>query len=380
MAALNTTSTGPAAIIRQHFDAKFMDRLERDAIVADLLESRTIPTNSGDVVQFHRMQALALQTVGLSANDAAGQAWGNAHPSIHATAGQLKATAFVIDNVPAQLQIIGNDTQITELALLTMEPNPIPELSDVFMYNGLGTMEQKCYNLMISGQHASNPNGDSQTSTVPSVTYNGASVSVTTIWGDGSATLTEATLDADNPNHRAAAESLNVATFRLRNNAVPVHPRFGLYAALVSPGTGADLRLDGTFQEIALKGTNRGENKFERALIGDIFGCRVMETPYASYALGSSGTIDATNDQIHRSVVFGLGYACKISHKTGPGRPKFNLIMPSPSAADPYGNVAFLTWKAYFAGTVLNPLAGVIWKTATTNTARNQSGDQGQWG
>lgn len=367
MAALVTSSTGPAAIIRQHFDVKFLDRLERDAIVLDLLDQRTIPANSGHTVQFHRIQALPLQTAAIT------QSMGSAHAAIYTTGGQLKGDAFVVDSVPAALELVGNDLQISELAIITMEPNPIPELSDVFMYNGVATLEQRCINLMV----CSSANGASNTATAPSINYNGASVSTPTVWGDGSATLTEATLNADTPSHRLAAESFNVATFGLRSNSVPVHPKFGLYAGLISNGQAADLRMDGTFQEIALKGTMRGENKFERALVGDVFGCRVLETPYV--ATRFPGTIDATNDEIHRGIVFGAQYAAKVSHKTGVGRPRFSLIMPSPSSADPYGNIGFLTWKAYFAGTVLNPVAGRLLKSATTNLSSTTGGDQAEW-
>ena len=375
MAAQVTASAGPAAIIRQHFDTKFLQRLEMEDIVSPLLEQKIIPANSGDIVQFHRLQALALKTHALSGTlnaSGAGQAWGNAHPSIHATAGQLRGTAFVVDSVPAQLELIGDDMQISELAILTMEPNPIPELTDVFMYNGVATFAQRNLNLMVS----SYANGASNTSTVPSINYNGGSVSVGVVWGDGSATLTEATLDADSPTHRLAAESFNISTYYLRANKVPVLSQFGLYGSFVSNGQAADLRMDGTFQEIALKGTMRGENKFERALVGDLFGCRVMETPFV---YGAAGTIDATNDEIHRGVVFGQGYAAKVSHKTGVGRPRFSLLMPSPSPADPYGNVAFLVWKAYAAGTVINPVAGRILKSATTNLRSTTGGDAGSW-
>ena len=367
MAALVTTSTGPAAQIRQHFDAQFMDRLEREAIVIDLLEQRTIPANSGHTVQFHRIQALPLQTAAIT------QSMGSAHSAIHTTGGTLKGDAYVVDSVPAALELIGNDLQLSELVILTAEPNPVPELADVFMYQGVATMEQKSLNLMV----CSSANGSSNTATAPSINYNGNSVSTGVVWGDGSATLTEATLDADVPNHRLAAESFNVATFNLRANYVPVHSQFGLYAGLVSCGQAADLRMDGTFQEIALKGTMRGENKFERALVGDLFGCRVLECPYVGTRF--PGTIDATNDEIHRGIVFGRGYAYKVNHKTGVGRPKFNFLPPSVSAGDAYGNIGFLVWKAYFAGTVVNPLAGRILKTATTNLTSQTGGDNAEW-
>ena len=367
MAALVTTSAGPAAQIRQHFEAQFMERLERDGLVMDLLEQRVIPANSGHTVQFHRIQALPFQTTAIT------QSMGSAHAAIYTTGGQLKGDAYVVDSVPAALELIGNDLQLSELVILTAEPNPVPELADVFMYNGVGTIEQKCVNLMV----CSSTNGASNTATAPSISYNGSSVSTGTVWGDGSATLTEVTLDADIPTHRLAAESFNVATFNLRANSVPVKRQFGLYAALISPGQAADLRMDGTFQEIALKGTMRGENKFERALVGDLFGCRVMESPYISTRF--PGTIDATNDEIHRGIVFGQGYAYKVSHKTGVGRPKFTFLPPSVSSGDAYGNIGFLVWKAYFAGTVVNPIAGRLLKTATTNLGSQTGGEQAEW-
>lgn len=344
-----------------------MERLERDGLVMDLLEQRVIPANSGHTVQFHRIQALPFQTAAIT------QSMGSAHSAIFTTGGQLKGDAYAVDSVPAALELIGNDLQLSELVILTAEPNPVPELADVFMYNGVGTIEQKCINLMV----CSSGNGSSNTATVPSINYNGSSVSTGVVWGDGSATLTEATLDADISHHRLAAESFNVATFNLRANSVPVKRQFGLYCGLISNGQAADLRMDGTFQEIALKGYMRGENKFERALVGDIFGCRVMETPYV--ATRFPGTIDATNDEIHRGIVFGQGYCYKVSHKTGVGRPKFTFLPPAVSSGDAYGNIGFLVWKAYFAGTVVNPIAGRILKSATTNLGSQTGGDQSEW-
>jgi len=40
----------------------------------------------------------------------------------------------------------------------------------------------------------------------------------------------------------------------------------------VPPEISGDLRTDATFQDIALKGTQRGEDKFEQAMVGNVFG------------------------------------------------------------------------------------------------------------
>lgn len=208
-------------------------------------------------------------------------------------------------------------------------------------------------------------NGSSNTATVPSISVGGASASVTTIWGDGSATLSEATLDADIPSHRIAAESFNTVEATL-NDQGAMPRRGGLYDALISPQIAGDLRVDGTFQDIALKGTRKGEDKFERASIGEVFNCRVMVSKNVS--VGFPGSIDATNDDIHRCPVVGEGYAARISHARGVGRPQVRFIPPSPSAADVYGNNGFLMWKVYLAVAVLNPFKGVILKVATTRT------------
>lgn len=365
MAANVTTTAGVAAILRNYFEQKFLERLERELIAADLCVQKVIPANSGVTVDFHRIQALPKQTTAIT------QTFGSAHSSV---SGLLKGDTWITDSVSATMELIGNDLQISELAQITAEPNPMPELSDDFLYNGSDTIDQKIINLMV----CSSANGASNTLTVPSINYNGSSVSVTVVWGDGSATLTEATLDADIPTHRIAAESFNTAAYHLRNNRCPKHPKLGnRWAAIISPGQAADLRLDGTFQEIALKGQKMGEEKFESASLGDVFGFTVMESQ--NVAVNFPGTIDATNDEIYRAPCFGRGYAAKISHAKGVGKPRVTWLPPTPTQADPYGNNGYLVWKAYFAGTVINPRCGVILKSASTNGSPSGAGDDANW-
>lgn len=346
-----------------------MKALEKDLIVKDLLTNRVIPANSGLRIAFHRVQNFAKQTSGITQN------MGSAHASINTTGGQLFGRTYSVDAVSATLQLFGNDLQVSELLAMTSEPNPMPEISRRFLYNGVDTLDQLCLNLMV----CSTANGTSNTATVPSIDYGGGSRSVTSVWGDGSTTLTEATLDADNPVHRIAAESFNVCYATLRARGVPFHPKLSgrRYGAIVSPGVAADLRTDATFQDLALKGMKMGESKFEGAAIGDVFGVVVMESPNA--AVNFPGTVDATNDEIVRCPVFGDEYAYTVSHSQGVGRPRVVYIPPTPSAADPYGNNGYLTWKVYFAGTVVNPQNGVILKVATTAATPTIGGEWAEW-
>ena len=358
MASINTGETEAATLLRTHFDTELMERLKKELIFKDLVNDKVVPNNRGKTVAFHRIQGLPLTPVGLSAGIVDGEAFGNAHSSISSTAGSLRGLTYVTDEVTATLNIYGADMSLTELLMLTSEPNPLPELMDIFLVQASATMDQKI------GWGLSGNTTNAASATVPSATYNAASVSVTTVWGDGSATLTEATLDADNPTHLIAAETFNTCRRLLRTYSVPYHNRVpGGYVGVISPGQAGNLRLDGTFQEIALKGFKMGESKFENAEVGKVFGIQVLESPHVSY---SAGTVDATNDEIHRAPVWGNGYFYNVSHAKGIGRPRVNFIAPSPSAADVYGNNGFISWKYYWAGTVVNPLNGVIIKTATT--------------
>lgn len=359
MAANLTSSTNPAQLLRTYFDRQLMDRLEKDLIAKDLVNAKVVPANSGNVIAFHRIQNMPLQTVGIT------QTFGSAHSSV---SGLLKGLTYVVDEVTATLAQFGADMQLSEQLIMTSEPNPIPELTDIFLYNAAATLDQKLLWHMTGVSSAITGSG-----TPGTADYNDATLSVSVVWGDASATLTEATLDADNPTHLISAESFNTCFGRLRRESAPFHPRFpGRYAAIISPGQATNLRLDGTFQEIALKGTNRGENKFESAMVGDVFGCRVLESAHVAAA---AGTVDATNDQIHRAIVFGNGYYYNVSHAQGIGRPKVNFLPPTVSPADPYGNIGILSWKLYWAGAVVNPLCGVILKTATTNVASSTGYD-----
>ena len=374
---MGNITTAPATLFQDHFQDVLDSYLENNLLAGGLFEDVTLPANQGHTVDFHRLVTFAKQTIGLSGGlvPGAGEQFGSAHPLIHATAGQLKNRSYTIDSVSAQLTLVGNDLNLSELSIISSKPNPVPALSRAFLYNASDTLDQMYVNWLV----CNTVDGSTNTGTVPSATIGGASVSVAVTWGDGSATLTEATLDADIPSHRIAAETFNTAEATLR--AGSAKPRSGaLFDALISPQLAGDLRIDGTFQDIALKGQNRGENKFERATIGEVFGCRVMVSENV-IVRGASGTIDAANDTIVRCPVVGAGYAKRISHASGVGRPSVRFIAPSPSAADVYGLNGFLMWKVYKAAVVLQPLAGNIIKCATTRP-RNivQADDSGEWG
>ena len=356
---LITTAGGPEQILRNYWREQLLDILKNNLIAADLMEKQTIPANRGNVIEFHRINSFPKQPA--AQNQLLG--WSNST--------SLKGRSFTVDSVVYGLELITNDLVMSEQAIITAEPNPIPILSDRFLYNAKDTLDQWCINIMVSNT------GNTATGTLPSVTYFGASTSPSVIWGDGSATLTEATLDADNPSHRVAAESFNSAYTTLRSQSALL--RNGRYDALLSPEVCGDLRTDGTFQDIALKGDRRGEDKFEKAMVGDVFGVRVLESE--NVGTGNAGTIDATNDQLYRCPIVGVGYAARINHAKGIGVPRVNYIPPGKTdKSDPYGNVGIMTWKMYLAdGGVLNPLCGVILKVASTRLKSVAQDDDKAW-
>jgi len=357
----STTSGGPNAILRNYWTNQLLGILENNLIAADLCDKQVIPANSGTAIEFHRINSFKKQLTGVS------QALG------YMTIGDLKGRTFTVDSVVYSLGLLTNDLQISEQAIMTAEPNPIPTLTERFLYNAKDSLDQYMINIMVSNT------GSTNSATAPSVTYFGASVSTSTTWGDGSQTLTEATLDADNPSHRIAAETFNTVYTRLRSRSAK--PRSGnVFDCLVAPEIAGDLRTDATFQDIALRGQNRGEDKFEKASIGTVFGVRVMEDE--NVGTGFPGTVDATNDQIYRCPVVGQGYVARISHAKGQGTPSVNFIPPGKAdKADPYGLIGIMTWKMYVAtGGVLNPMAGELIKVASTRTKNvTQDDDSGTW-
>ncbi len=352
MAANVTTTGGPAVLLRSFFQQTLMQGLQKKLLWKDLCTNQVIPANSGKAINFHRIRNFALQPTGITED------FGSAVIS-----GLLKQRTFGIDDVPASMILIGNDLEISEFTLLTTEPNALPDVTKKFLYNGAET-----YDFMVAGAMTGNQaNGTTWSATVPSVTYAGSSLSVSVVWGDGSATLTEATLAASVTSHLIAAESFDKAFYTLQSRGVDFHPKTpGRYAGMISPGQASNLRKDSTFQEIALKGVNSGEDKFEAASIGDVYGVRVMVSALTPFV---AGTIDSTNDQVFRGVVIGDDYCAAVSHAKGVGFPRTTFVPPSPSAGDPYGNMGYLVWKAYCAFQVTNSAAGVILKTASTNKA-----------
>ena len=348
----STLTGGPEGILRNYWKRQLLDILKNELMASDLMDTEVIPSNSGTVVEFHRIDSFHKQVTGVS------QFLG------YASFGDLKGRTFSVDSIVYSLELLTNDLIISEQAMMTAEPNPMPTLTERFLYNAKDTMDQRAINIMVSNV------GNTNSATTPSVSYFGSSVSTSVTWGDGSQTLTEATLDADNPSHRIAAETFNTAYTTLRTQSA--RPRRGgnsgrrEYDCLISPEIAGDLRTDATFQDIALKGTQRGEDKFENAMIGSIFNVRVVEDENVSVQF--PGTIDATNDQIIRCPVVGQGYASRISHAKGIGVPQVNFIPPSKTDKnDPYGLAGIMTWKIYQAnGGVTNPLAGNIIKVVTT--------------
>jgi len=363
MAILQTGSGGPDELLRNYWQNQLMKVLRNDLLAGDLMDKQTIPAYSGRTVEFRRISSFSKQVTGVS------QHLG------YATQGDLKGRTFSIDSVVYSLELITNDLEIEELAAITTEPNAIPDLTEEFFQNAKDTCDQRYINIMV------NNTGNTASATAPSVEYMGASVSVTNIWGDGSQTLTEATLDADNPSHRIAAETFNTASTQLKmQRAKPRMASRAGYDALIPSEIAGDLRTDATFQDIALKGDMRGEDKFERGMIGEVFNVRVTEDQNVS--TGVKGTVDSTNDYIIRCPVVGLKYAAIIDHAKGIGRPRVNFLPPSKADKnDPYGLMGILTWKMYQAtGGIVNPRAGVIIRCATTRAKVTDSyGADGPW-
>ncbi len=359
----STTTGGPEGLLRNYWKRQLEKILENSLMASDLADKQVIPANSGTAIEFHRINSFPKQVTGVS------QFLG------YATFGDLKGRSFTVDSVVYSLALLSNDMILSEQSIMTAEPNPMPTLTERFLYNANDTMDQHMINIMISNL------GNTQTSTTPSVTYFGGSVSTTVTWGDGSATLTEATLDADNPSHRIAAETFNTSYTSLRSRSA--RPRLGggrrAFDCLIAPEVAGDLRTDATFQDIALKGNQRGEDKFERAMTGEVFGIRVIEDENVS--VNFPGTIDSTNDQIIRCPVVGDGYVARISHAKGIGVPQVNFIPPSKADKnDPYGLVGIMTWKMYVAdGGIINPLAGDIIKVATTRAKNTTQDDDQEW-
>lgn len=360
MAVLTHTAGGPEGLLRNYWREQLQGILQNSLMAGDLCEAQVIPMNSGRVIEFHRINSFSKQVTGVSSFLG------------YMTFGGLKGRSWTTDSVVYGIELLTNDLQITELAIMSAEPNPVPTLTDRFMYNAKDTLDQRYINIMVCNS------GSTNTATPPSVSYFGASRSVAVTWGDGSQTLTEATLDADNPSHRIAAETFNSAYTSLKSRSAKPAAGNKYFPCLISPEVAGDLRTDATFQDIALKGFQRGENKFETAALGNCFG--VMPIEDENVSVNFPGTVD-TSDQIVRCPVVGDGYCARVSHAKGKGVPTVNFIPPTAvDKADPYGLVGILTWKVYTGtGGVLNPLAGQIIKVATTRAKSTIQDDDSTW-
>lgn len=360
---MTSTAGGPEGVLRNYWKQQLLGILENELMASDLAEVQVIPANAGNFIEFHRINSFPKQVRGVTEYQG------------YLTNTGMKGQSFTVDSIVYGIELLTNDLRLTEKSIMCGEPNPVPTLTERFLYNVKDTLDQRMINKMV------NNTGNTQSATAPSVSYFGASVSVSNTWGDGSQTLTEATLDADIPSHRIAAETFNTAYTKLRGRSA--RPRRAgnsrAYDCLISPEIAGDLRTDATFQDIALKGNQRGEDKFEMAMIGNVFNIRVVEDE--NVGAGVAGTIDSTNDEIVRCPVVGQGYVARVSHAKGIGTPRVNFIPPNkPDHADPHGLVGIMTWKIYDGiGGIINPLCGEIIRVATTRAKDTTQSDDGTW-
>jgi hypothetical protein len=100
-----TTSTGPAGILRNYWKEQLLDILENELMAADLLDEQVIPANSGNVIEFHRINSFAKQIRGVSE-------WQG-----YLTPGP-KGQSFAVDSIVYGLDLLTNDLEITEKAML----------------------------------------------------------------------------------------------------------------------------------------------------------------------------------------------------------------------------------------------------------------------
>src|SRR3990167_2499680 len=158
MAVLTATTGGPQGLLRNYWKQQLEDYLKNELLAGDLMEQQVIPANSGRVIEFRRINSFSKQMTGISFFLG------------YATFGGLKGRSFNVDSVVYNLDLIGNDLQLEERAIICGEPNPIPALTERFLYNAKDTLDQYLINIMV------NNDGNTTSATAPSVTYFGASV------------------------------------------------------------------------------------------------------------------------------------------------------------------------------------------------------------
>src|SRR3990167_10529375 len=129
MAVLISTTGGPQGLLRNYWTQQLMDILKNNLIAADLCDLQTIPANSGRVIEFRRINSFSKQMTGISSFLG------------YATFAGLKGRSFTVDSVVYNLDLLGNDLQMEERAIMCAEPNPIPVLTERFMYNAKDTLD-----------------------------------------------------------------------------------------------------------------------------------------------------------------------------------------------------------------------------------------------
>src|SRR3990167_7793126 len=113
MAVLTLTAGGPEGLLRNYWKQQLLGYLKNNLMAADLAEVQTIPANSGNVIEFHRINSFSKQMTGIS------------NFLGYATFAGLKGRSFTVDSVVYAIELIGNDLEIPEQVIMTAEPNPI---------------------------------------------------------------------------------------------------------------------------------------------------------------------------------------------------------------------------------------------------------------
>lgn len=139
MAVLTATTGGPEGILRNYWREQLLDILKNTLLAGDLMEAQVIPANSGRVIEFHRIAGAMSK-----------QLTGSSFFLGYATFAGLKGRSFTVDSVVYALDLITNDMQLEERAIITGEPNPIPVLSERFLYNAKDSLDQYYINIMVN--------------------------------------------------------------------------------------------------------------------------------------------------------------------------------------------------------------------------------------
>lgn len=294
--ALNTTATGTlSAEMKTFYDRVLLVRTVPNLLYDSFGQKRSIPANSGKIIEFRRFSALAVATTPLT-------------EGVPPTLKDITVTA--ITATPLQY---GDVVGFSDLVSTTTIDPILTETTQILAEQAAETLDELVRNVLVAGT---------------TVTYTNSRVSRVTVAAGDIVTV----LDI-----RRAVRTLVV------NRAKKIN---GFYQAIISPRVAFDIQ--GTTEWVTANQFHQTGAQFDGSL-GALYGVKFWVTDKATVFTGAG----AAGIDVYASVFFGAN-AYGVINLDGNSLKTFYKPLGSAGTADPIDQQQSMGWKATIVTKILN--------------------------